>query len=134
MDLNNLTLFQMAMTKMEWASQRQKILSQNVANLDTPDYKEHDLKKLDFKQLVQQQTPPVTVARTNPMHLQGTIPPQERFRPDRLKFEESPDGNAVSEEEEMQKVGETRDQYNGAVTLMEAQLNMFKVALDKGGG
>ena len=34
------------MAKMDWASQRQKVLSQNVANADTPDYREKDLKKL----------------------------------------------------------------------------------------
>lgn len=133
MDLNNLTLFQMAMTKMEWASQRQKILAQNVANVDTPEYKPHDLKKLDFKHLLQQQTPQVKVEQTNPLHLPGTLPPRERFRPDQLKFEESPDGNAVSEEDQMRKVGDTRGEYTTAVTLMNAQLNMLKTAIDKGG-
>jgi flagellar basal-body rod protein FlgB len=133
MDLNNLTLFQMAMTKMEWASQRQKILAQNVANIDTPDYKEHDLKKLDFKHLLQQQTPQVKLAETNPLHQSGTVPPEDRFRANRLKFEESPDGNAVSEEDQMQKVGETQGQYSTAVTLMQAQMTMLKTAIDKGG-
>src|SRR4051812_39241015 len=34
MDLDKLTLFKMALTKMDWASQRQKVLAQNVANAD----------------------------------------------------------------------------------------------------
>jgi flagellar basal-body rod protein FlgB len=135
MDLNNLKLFQMAMTKMDWASQRQKVLSQNVANADTPDYKEKDLKALDFKRMVKESTP-VHVSRTDPRHLQGTIPEQQRFnaRADRRTFEESPDGNKVVIEEQMQKVGDTRADYTTAVTLMEAQMRMFKTALDKGGG
>ena len=135
MDLNNLKLFQMAMTKMDWASQRQKVLSQNVANADTPDYKEKDLKALNFKRMVKESAP-VQVNRTDPRHLQGTIPEQQRFnaRADRRTFEQSPDGNKVVIEEQMQKVGDTRDAYSTAVTLMQAQMRMMKTALDKGGG
>ena len=135
MDLNNLKLFQMAMTKMDWASARQKVLSQNVANADTPDYKEKDLKPLNFKQALRE-TAPVHVARTDPRHVQGTIPEQQRFNGKREQrtFEESPDGNKVVVEEQMQKVGDTRSDYATAVTLMQAQMRMFKTAIDKGGG
>jgi flagellar basal-body rod protein FlgB len=135
MDLNNLKLFQMAMAKMDWASQRQKVLAQNVANADTPDYKEHDLKKLDFKKVLQE-TVPVRVARTDARHQPGTIPEQQKFRTraERRTFEESPDGNKVVVEEQMQKVGDTRSEYTTAVTLIQAQMRMFKTALDRGGG
>ena len=61
-DLNNLKLFQMALTKMDWASARQKVLAQNVANADTPDYKEKDLKALNFKSVLRE-TAPVHVTR-----------------------------------------------------------------------
>lgn len=36
MDLGNLKVFRMAMTQMDWAAQRQKVLAQNVSNADTP--------------------------------------------------------------------------------------------------
>src|SRR5579871_6082685 len=136
MDLDNLTLFKMAMTKMDWASQRQKILAQNVANADTPDYKARDLKKLDFKKILAGTNPaPVQVAQTNPMHLPGTIPPQEQFRAQApfKPYEETPDKNEVTIEDQMEKVGQARAEYTTAVSLMEAQLKMFKTALDKGG-
>ena len=135
MDLQNLKLFQMAMTKMDWAAQRQKVLSQNVANADTPDYKARDLKALDFKRMVKDAAP-VKVTRTNPQHLMGTVPEQETFKARKVRkdFEQSPDGNAVIVEEQMQKVGDARSDYNTAVTLMQAQMKMFKLALDKGGG
>ena len=35
MDLNNLKLFKLAETRMDWATQRQRILSQNISNADT---------------------------------------------------------------------------------------------------
>ena len=137
MDLDNLTLFKMALTKMDWASQRQKVLAQNVANADTPDYKARDLKKLDFKKILEGTTPPpVKVLQTDPRHLPGTIPPQELFRAQSpfKPYEESPDQNEVTVEDQMEKVGQARAEYTTAVSLMEAQLKMFKTALDKGGG
>jgi flagellar basal-body rod protein FlgB len=135
MDLDKLKLFQMAMAKMDWAAQRQKVLAQNVANADTPDYRARDLKDLDFKKVLQE-TAAVPVARTHPGHLKGTIPEQEPFRARdvRRNFEESPDGNKVVVEEQMQKVGDTRSAYTTAVTLMQAQMRMMKTALGKGGG
>jgi len=135
MDLQSLKLFKMAMTKMDWAAQRQKVLAQNVTNADTPDYKPKDLKNLDFKNVLRDQIAPVQVARTNAGHLKGTIPEQDPFRSRTLmkSFEESPDGNEVILEEQMQKVGDTRSQYNTAVQLMQSNLKMLKMALGKGG-
>lgn len=137
MDLDNLTLFKMALTKMDWASQRQKVLAQNVANADTPDYKARDLKKLDFRKILEQSAPsPVKVTLTNPAHSKGTIPEQEQFsaRKPNKPYEESLDSNEVVIEDQMEKVGQARGDYNTAVSLMEAQLKMFKTAIDKGGG
>tara|TARA_R110000868_G_scaffold59946_1_gene183847 strand:+ start:867 stop:1277 length:411 start_codon:yes stop_codon:yes gene_type:complete len=136
MDLGNLKLFKMALTQMDWAAQRQKVLSQNIANADTPGYQPHDLKKLDFKNVLQSETAPVKVTRSNPKHLKGTIPEQEAFRADgvRKTFEASPDGNKVIIEEQMQKVGSTRGDYNTAVTLMQAHMRMLKMATGSGGG
>lgn len=134
MGVENLKLFQMAMTKMDWASQRQKLLSQNVVNANTPDYRPKDLKEVDFKSALRRATP-VNVARTNPMHDKGTIPERDSFRnrPVRRNFEASPDGNQVILEEQMQKVGDTRGDYNMAITLMQSHMKMLKTALGKGG-
>lgn len=132
MDLNNLKLFKMAMTRMDWASQRQRVLSQNISNADTPDYRPKDLKALDFKQVLRgQMAASVTVARTDPGHLKGTIPEQQKFRGvgQRKTFEASPDGNQVVVEEQMQKVSDTRGAYDTAVTLMQANLKMLSIAV-----
>ncbi len=136
MDLDKLTLFKMALTKMDWASQRQKVLAQNVSNADTPDYRARDLKKVDFRQVLAGTTPaPVKVAMTSPMHAKGTIPEQEDFsvRNPRKPYEESIDSNGVVLEDQMEKVGQARSDYNTAVTLMQAQMKMLKLALGKGG-
>lgn len=137
MDLNSLKLFKMAMTRMDWAAQRQKVLSQNVANADTPNYRPKDVKELNFKDVLRHTgVAPVPVARTNPNHLKGTIPEQDHFRAlgERKTFEESPDGNQVVIEEQMQKVGDTRAEYNTAVTLIQAHMKMLSMAVKGNGG
>lgn len=132
MDVGNLKLFQMAMTKMDWASQRQKLLSQNVVNANTPGYRPQDLKDLDFKRELRKAAP-VNVVRTNPNHSTGTLPERDPFRnrPVRRNFEASPDGNNVILEEQMQKVGDTRGDYNMAITLMQSHMKMLKTAIGK---
>ena len=136
MDLANLKLFKMAMTRMDWASQRQKLLAQNISNSDTPHYQPKDVKDLNFKQILKgEMVARVPVSRTNANHLKGTIPEQDHFRSisERKTFEESPDGNQVVVEEQMQKVGDTRSAYDTAVTIMQANLKMLSMAV-KGGG
>ena len=99
MDLNSLKLFKMAMTRMDWAAQRQKVLAQNISNADTPNYRPHDLKEVNFKEVLKgEMAPRVAVARTDAHHLKGTIPEQEPFRENSVRktFEQSPDGRAPS--------------------------------------
>ncbi len=132
MDLNNLKLFKLAMTRMDWATQRQRVLSQNISNADTPDYRPKDLNALDFKQVLRgEMAAPVQVTRTNPNHLRGTIQEQQKYRDisQRKTFEASPDGNQVVVEEQMQKVSDTRAAYDTAVTLMQANLKMLSIAI-----
>jgi flagellar basal-body rod protein FlgB len=46
-------LFQLISARMSWLSQRQAVLSQNIANADTPDYRPKDLRVADFTRLVE---------------------------------------------------------------------------------
>ncbi len=50
MNLPEIPLLSMLKTRMTWLNQRQDVLSQNVANADTPGYAAHDLKPVDFSQ------------------------------------------------------------------------------------
>jgi flagellar basal-body rod protein FlgB len=135
MDLNSLKLFKMALTRMDWAAQRQKVLAQNISNADTPDYRPKDLKQVNFKDVLKGEMDiRVPVTRTDARHLKGTIPEAEPFRENgvRKTFEESPDGNQVVIEEQMQKVSDTRADYNTAVQLMQTHMKMLRIAV-KGG-
>ena len=135
MDLNSLKLFKMALTRMDWAAQRQKVLAQNISNADTPDYRPKDLKEINFKDVLKGEMDlRVPVTRTDARHLKGTVPEAEPFRENGIRktFEESPDGNQVVIEKQMQKVASTRTDYSTAVQLMQTHMKMLRMAV-KGG-
>ena len=52
MTTQSIALFKAIGAKMEYLSQRQNIISQNIANADTPGYQPKDLKPVDFGQTV----------------------------------------------------------------------------------
>ncbi len=134
MDIDKITLSDLAMAKLDWAAKRARLIAQNVANADTPGYKARDLDKFTFKDALQA-VAPVTVARTNPQHLKGTIPEQSRFtvRKNLKTSEAAPDGNNVVVEEQMQKLSDAKGAYSTAVTLMSAEDRLMKLALGKSG-
>lgn len=132
MDLNKLPLLAMATRRMGWLARRQEVLSQNVANADTPDYVPHDLKPQDFRTLLRPVAPQVALRHTNPAHMDSLRRPQEH--PDaivREVYETSPSGNAVVLEDQMMRVSETQVDYRMATTLYRKHVNMLKAALGR---
>jgi flagellar basal-body rod protein FlgB len=140
MDLNKLPLFAMATKRMAWLSKRQEVLSQNVANADTPDYVPHDLKPQSFRAMLKaagasEGIPPVTLARTEAGHLMPRRDAGDnRDHKDRQDYETAPSGNAVILEEQLMKVSETQTDYRMATTLYQKHLSMLKDAIGRRGG
>ena len=67
-------LLQLISARMSWLSQRQAVLSQNIANADTPDYRPKDLRATDFSRLVEGfagHPGTLAMAQTAPAHLEG---------------------------------------------------------------
>ena len=48
MPITDLSLFSMLRTRMQWHQERQRLLSENVANSDTPTYRPRDLAPLQL--------------------------------------------------------------------------------------
>lgn len=130
----DLTLFAMARRKMDWLARRQEVLSENVANANTPKYQPKDLSELSFKDVMTEAAPPLQAVVTNPMHVSPAVEPTRfetvaEHRPEESK----PDGNAVLLEEQMQKIGEVKSNYDLAVNLFQKNLSMLRTAIGKGG-
>jgi flagellar basal-body rod protein FlgB len=128
----DLTLFAMAQKSMNWLSKRQEVLSENVANANSANYKAKDLAPLSFKHLVEKDQA-VRAVTTNPMHVSPVVE-QAKFETvtERQPEESKIDGNSVLIEEQMQKIGETKGSYELAVNLFTKNLSMLKTAIGKG--
>ncbi|CAK0755333.1 Flagellar basal body rod protein FlgB [Azospirillaceae bacterium] len=134
MDISNLGLFRLLNKKMEWLTQRQNVVSQNIANSDTPHYKPSDLATFSFKTALDQQRD-ITPAVTNAAHLVGANRDNGpgRVRHQKHAYETKPDGNAVVLEEQMIKMSETQMDYNTITNLYRKQISMLKSAIGRGG-
>lgn len=134
MDLGKLSLFKLVGARMGYLSERQKVLSANVANADTPHYRPSDLKPMDF-QAVLRGDQRIKMAVTNKIHLAGTNQ-AAMFGTEKAAFgksyETSPNGNAVVLEEQMLKVAEVQSSYQLAANLYQKNMSMLRTAIGRG--
>jgi flagellar basal-body rod protein FlgB len=132
MDPSSIPLLKALSRRMSWLGEREQVLAQNVANVDTPGYTPQDLKKPDFRALVNaSSSSALSLARTQPMHLAGTTP-ATTFKPETQRGgERAPSGNSVSLEAEMMKVSETASDFALTSNLYRRQVAMLKAALGR---
>jgi len=132
MDTRDLPLLSMLRERMTWLHQRQDVLSQNVANADTPRYVARDLKDLDFEQLMGTASSGTKMMTTNSRHIALSNTHAGKFEDHETPDQESsPNGNAVSLEVEMIKVADTQAQYQAAANLYAKAITMMKTAIGR---
>jgi flagellar basal-body rod protein FlgB len=137
MDLTSVPLFEVLQKRMSWLSQRQDVLSQNVANADTPGYSAIDLKPIDFAQVLKSSTASSSFSGgltvTDPHHIAVSSNASSGFQSGPAA-DDSIDqtGNTVSTEEEMMKVADTQAQYQAATDIYAKAISMMRTAIDKG--
>lgn len=130
MNLPDVPLFAMLKERMTWLHQRQDLLSQNVANADTPGYVARDLKALDFESALRKTSGGAAMMTTNARHI--AIAPTSASKFDDVAAPDvasSPNGNAVSLEMEMIKVSDTQAQFQAAANLYAKAMTLMKTAI-----
>lgn len=132
MNLGHVPLFAALRAKMEWLSERQKILAENIANADTPGYRARDMKKVNFREMLKNQGAR-GMAMTHPGHINGSSEAQRfKFKTEEDgSYETNPSGNAVSIEEQMMKIGETQMEYEATTGIYRKQAQLLKLALGR---
>jgi len=127
---DNVPVMSMLNTQMRYLTQRQTVLAQNVANIDTPGYKSKDLKKLDFSDLASSSGQRLAMTTTSPKHLESPGAGKDStFTVNEVKTSEiSPMGNTVNVEDEMHKVSDTNTQFQEATNLMKKYTQMLHEA------
>ena len=68
MDLNNLTVFNMAKQNMNYLSLKEKVISGNIANASTPNFLPKDVSKPSFIDNIKVNKPLLEMNRTNSKH------------------------------------------------------------------
>ena len=132
MTTQNLSLFKALGAKMDFLNQRQRVISQNVSNSDTPGYKPKDLVPVDFGNVLKDVTDKksVRVETTDNMHMP---PPGEindpRSKKQKETYEVAPAGNAVIMEEQLINAGATVMDYNLMSNLYQKHVGMIRIAL-----
>lgn len=135
MPISNIPLFAMLRTRMQWHQERQRVLSENVANADTPGFRARDLTPLKFDRIDPAGVPGVTLARTDSGHQIGAAPNigGSAFETSRNSGQEiRPTGNAVTLEDEMIKVAANQMDYQAATALYSRSLGLIKTAIGRG--
>ena len=133
MNLPGIPLLNVLRERMSWLNSRQSVLSQNVANADTPGYAAQDLKPIDFEKLLQHTPAQLKAASslsvTDPRHIQITPPGGSFGETASADTEANPTGNTVSLEEEMIKVADTQAQYQAASNLYAKAIGLMRTAI-----
>lgn len=131
MAITDLPLFSMLRTRMQWHQERQRLLAENVANADTPNFRPHDLAPLRFDRSLPQ-VASLMLERTESGHIASSEGASGQFAMSRFGgYEVRPTGNAVNLEDEMIKVAANQMDYQAATTLYTRSLGLIKAAIGR---
>lgn len=133
MSINDIPILSALRTKMQWHQERQRVLSENASNSDTPNFKPRDLvePKFDRRGQVADQMGTLPMKLTSASHI--TASGSQTFDQNRRTgFQTRPAGNAVSLEEEMMKVAANQMDYAAVTSLYSKSLHLLKTAIGKG--
>jgi flagellar basal-body rod protein FlgB len=130
MPISDIPILSMLRERMQWHQERQRVLAENVANADTPNYRARDLAAPDFAHQVR--TAALGLDRTSPAHIGVQSGGGPQFATDsRGRYQIRPRGNAVTHEDEMIKVASNQMDFEAAASLYSHSLALIKLAVGK---
>lgn len=129
--LSKLNVFQMAFAMATHAGKRQALISQNIANADTPGYKARDLTPFSshFSRSLPERSETMTGTRSS--HLHGTAAMEGKWQEITVESASDPSENGVSVEVEMLKAVETKRQHDRALAIYKSSMNVLRTSLGR---
>ena len=136
MTLDDIPLFSTLKNRLDYLTERQRVISENVANSDTPGFRPHDLQPFTVRQGGPTIGAPMGLSITSAGQImghgqgaQGTSAAQQ-WRPQVSPDSETRlDGNQVVLEEQMMKLTDSRMNYDTAIGFYEKAMNMIQIAI-----
>jgi flagellar basal-body rod protein FlgB len=116
-------LFDELIHEIDYFTERDKVISKNIANSDTPHYMPQDLE--DFPQ----QSEVLRMALTNDAHMISDHSYDYRVKPGKV-IEIKPNGNGVNVNLEMQQKGENAMALHEVTTIYSKMRGLMKTAIN----
>lgn len=114
---------------LNYASLNQKVISQNIANVDTPNYK---AKKVEFKELLDQSTQQLETKRTNQRHFTFGSDSQHPAVKTKSSFQYNHNGNGVDLDQEMSEMATNQIYFNALSDRINGKFNSLQSVIRGG--
>ncbi len=125
MDIGSISLFKTANQKMEWLSARQQVITENIANSDTPGYKAQEVESFESFMGDRLST---GVKTTDPKHISGRRAGSIDVKADDNTWETKPNGNTVSLDQQTFKSNEVSSNYQMVLNLYKKSFALMELA------
>ena len=113
--------------KLKHLNQKQSVISQNIANSDTPHYKTRDLADINFSSGMG-----VQLQATSPYHITSANAATDfKYLEQKNSGNTTLDGNNVNLEEQMLKMAQTDMEYNKTIGLMRQINGLVSTAIGR---
>lgn len=126
--------------KMNYLQVRQRVLSQNISNADTPGYQSMEVKNPDFgrtlarysnRSYLVNEGEKIAVSTTNSAHVAHKQMIDRKETGDRVRqpYEVAPAKNSVNIEDQMMQASQTAIDYQLATNLYNKNVGMLRAAM-----
>ena len=120
--MGDVNLFSLSSQYSRWLTVRQTAVSQNIANANTPNYSNVDVRP--FSETLDKL--PLDLARTSPGHMSiGASAAQQVRTANGAKWDETLSGNSVNLEQELMKAGDVNRAFALTTSLAKAFQHMY---------
>ena len=118
--------FAQAQTMLTLRGQRMEVLSRNIANADTPNFKAQDL---DFQDVLKNASSTTSIKATHQNHISNNAFKGSAEMVYTVPFNSSVDGNTVELSVEQAKYGKAAAQYQATLRFLEGEISGIRKAL-----
>ncbi len=125
---SDLNVFKMAYAMATHAGKRQSVVSQNMANADTPGYQAREIEP--FASTYLQERPRTGMQSTRAGHLNGLQGGQMQWTEYTPNLPSDPNNNSVSVEEEMLKGVEVKRQHDRALAIYKSSMKLLRASIN----
>ena len=122
--MDDLAILRMADAVARHSALRHRLISENIANSDTPGYRAQDIEP--FQTAFERET---AVKATRPEHISGSVRRTFSARPDSALGAESPNGNDVALGDQMVRATKALGAHNRATTVYKKTMDILRTTL-----